>query len=64
MDIKYDVISLFQNIFLLRSPRVAIFADMIKIGTMFIKEIPKDSKQVKRTRNYVLICSLYLYFLI
>ena len=34
----------FQNIVILRSPRVAIFADIIKIATMFIKEMLKDSK--------------------
>ena len=44
-------------------PGVAIFADIIKIVTMFIKTIIKDSIKVKRIRNYVLSkCNLYLYF--
>ena len=55
---------LFQNIFVLRRPRVAIFADIIKIITMFIKKIFKDSRKVKRIRNHVSKCNLYLYFLI
>ena len=45
-------------------PRVAIFAEIIKVVTMFIKIIFKDSKKLKRIRNYVLKCNLYLYFLI
>ena len=45
-------------------PRVAIFAEIIKVVTMFIKTIFKDSKKLKRIRNYVLKCNLYLYLLI
>ena len=30
---------LFENIFILRSPRVAIFAKIIKIVTMFIQKM-------------------------
>ena len=43
MDINYDVITFFQNIFILRSksPRVANFADIIRIATMFIKKTQK-----------------------
>ena len=59
----YNVIPLFQYIFILKRPRVAIFADTIKMVTMFIKTIFKDSKKAKRIRNYVLICNLYIYFL-
>ena len=44
--------------------RVVNFADIIKIATMFIKTTFKDSKKVKRIRNYVLKCNLYLYFFI
>ena len=55
--------SLFQNN-ILRRPGVAIFADIIKVITMFIKKIFKDSRKVKRIRNYVPKCNLYLYFLI
>ena len=55
---------LFQNSFILRRPGVAIFAEIIKIITKFIKKIFKDSRKVKRIRNYVSKCNLYLYFLI
>ena len=47
MDISYEVITLFQNTFILRRPRVAIIADIIKIKT-FIKIFFKDSRKVKR----------------
>ena len=59
-----DVISFFQKIFILRRPRVAIFADIIKILTTFIKTILKDSRKVRRIRSYVSEWNLYLYFLI
>ena len=36
---------LFQNTFILREPLVVIFADIIKILTMFIKTIFKGSKK-------------------
>ena len=55
MDINYDITTFIS---------VAIFADIIKILTMFIKTIFKDSKKVKRIRNHVSRCNLYLYFLI
>ena len=55
---------LFQITVILRKPGVAVFADIIKIITMFIKKIFKDSRKVKRIRNYVLKYNLYLYFLI
>ena len=54
----------FQKPFILRRPGVAIFADIIKIVTMFIKTILKDSRKVKRISNYVSKWNLYLYFLI
>ena len=37
--------ALFQNTIILRKPRVANFADIMKIATMFIKTIFKDSKK-------------------
>ena len=49
---------------MLRKPRVAIIADIMKIETMFIKAIFKDSKTVKKIGNYQLKYNLYLYFLI
>ena len=54
----------FQNTFILRRSRVAIFANIIKIVTMFIKTIFTDSKKVERIRNYVSKRNLCLYFLI
>ena len=41
-----------------------MFAAIIKIVTMFIKTNFKDTKKIKRIRNYVSKCNLYLYFLI
>ena len=55
---------LFQNTIILRKPRVANLAGIIKITTMFIKITIKGWKKVKRIRNYILKCSQYLYFLI
>ena len=48
---------------MLRWPRVATFADINKVLTMFINTIFKNSKKVKRIRNYVSKCNQYLYFL-
>ena len=64
MDKNYDVISFISKTFILRRPGVATFADIIKIITMFIKTIFKNSRKAKRIRNYVSNCNLYLYFLI
>ena len=55
---------LFQNTFISRKPRVANFSDIIKLASLFINTTCKDSKKVKRIRNYVLKDNLYLYFLI
>ena len=49
--------------FILTSPKVANFTDIVKIGSAFIIATFKDSKNVKATRNYVLKCNLYLYLL-
>ena len=53
--------SLFQNAFILRIPRIAIFADIIKIGTMFIKASLKIQKMLKELeiiyRNAIIICT-------
>ena len=38
---------LFQNIFILGTPGVSIFADIIKITTMFVKTVFKDSKKLE-----------------
>ena len=58
------MMSTFVSKNLLRRPRVADFADIIKIATILIKTTFKDSSKVKRIRNCVLKCNLYLYFLI
>ena len=63
MDKNYNVITIFQNTFILRRPGIVIFADVIKIVTMFIKTITKGSRTVKRIRNYVSKSNLYVYFL-
>ena len=61
-DKNDDVITSFP--FTSRRPKVAIFADIMKIVTMFINNIFLNSKKVKRIRNYISKRSLYLYFLI
>ena len=61
MDRNYDVITYVSKYLWLG---VANFADIIKIITIFIKIVFEDSKNVKRIRNYVSKCDLYLYFLI
>ena len=53
----------FTKIILTR-PGVALFVDIIKIIVMFIETIFKYSRKVKRIRNYVSKCNLYLYLLI
>ena len=57
-------INLFEKTLILRRSTVAIFADIIKIVTKFIKTIIKDPRKVKRIRNYVSKSNLYLYFLV
>ena len=64
MERNYDAITFILKYLCFRRARVDIFADIIKIVTMFIKTILKDSEKVKRIRNYVLKCNLYMYFLI
>ena len=53
---------LFENSFILRRLRVADFANIIKIATMFIKTTYEVSKNVLKTRSYVSKCNLYQYF--
>ena len=61
MDRNNDVKTSFSKILFLRRHGVAIFADIIKIVTTFFKTILKDSRKVKRIRNYVSEWNLYLY---
>ena len=63
MGRTYDVITFISKNPILRRSRVAIFADIVKIVTMFIKKIIKDPRKVKRIINYVSKSNLYLYFL-
>ena len=55
---------LFQNNFILRRSGVAIFTDIINVLTFLIETIFKDSRKVKRIRNFVSKCNLCMYFLI
>ena len=64
MNRNYGFIVFISNTFILRRPRAAIISNIIKIATMIVQTIFKDSKKFKRIRNYVLKCNLYLYFLI
>ena len=65
MNRNYDVI-MTSTYLISRRPSVAIFGEIIKIITMFIKTIFEDSKKkiVIRIRNYFSKRKLYLYFLI
>ena len=63
MGRTYDVITFISENPILRRSRVEIFADIIKIVTMFIKKIIKDPRKVKRIINYVSKSNLCLYFL-
>ena len=59
MGRNYDAITFFQNIFVLR-PGVAIFADIIKIVTMFIKTTLKNQEKFEELEimylNGIYIC--------
>ena len=48
----------YQYAFILRRLRVANFADIIKIATMFVKTYFKEPNIVEKIRNYVLKCNL------
>ena len=60
MEGNYEVRTLFQNTFILRRPKVTIFADIIKIVTMYIKTVLKVSKKIKEfeliNQNAIYIC--------
>ena len=47
MNRNYNVITFFQKTFILRRPGAAIFAGIIKILTMFIKNFFKDSRKLE-----------------
>ena len=48
MNISYDVKTFISKYLYFKKAGVAIFADIIKIVTFFIKTIVKDSRKVKR----------------
>ena len=54
---------LYENVFILRRPTEANFADIMKIPTI-IKKTFKDLKKFKRIKNYLFNCNLYVYFLV
>ena len=60
MDRSYDVITIISKTLILRRPVVLIFADITKIVAMFIKTITKDSRKVKKNRNYISKSNLYV----
>ena len=64
MDRSYDAITFISKYLYFKKTVVANFAGIIKIVAMFIKTIFKDSRKIKRIRNYVSKCNLYLYFFI
>ena len=64
MDKNYDVITFISKCVYFKKAGVANFAGIIKIVTMFIKKILKDSRKLRRIRNYVSKCNLYHYSLI
>ena len=57
---NYDVITFISKYPYFKKARSSLLADIIKIVTMFIKAIIKDSKNVKSIRNYVSKSNLYL----
>ena len=63
MDRNYNVINFALKYLYLRMPGAAIFADIIKLQPCLLKHSLK-TKKVKKIKNYLLICNLYLYFLI
>ena len=64
IDRIYDVITFISKYLYFKKGWIAIFVYVIKILTMFIITIYKDSSKVKINRNYVSKYNLYLYFLI
>ena len=63
MDRNYDVITIISQYPFLARPGVVIFADIIKIVTILIKTITKDSRKAKRIRNHPSNSNLCVYFL-
>ena len=62
MDRNYDVTTFFQKSFILRTPGVAILADIIKIVTIFIK---KPTRTEEKLEDLEIVClnGIYTLFL-
>ena len=63
-DRNYDIITFIAEYCHFKKVWGSHFTEIIKIITKFIKKIFKDSRKVKRIRDCVSKCNLYLYFLI
>ena len=63
MDKNYDVINIVSKFLYFKKVRSTYFADIIKLVTIFIKRISKDSRKVQKNRNYVSKSRLYVGFL-
>ena len=50
MDINYDIITLFQNKFILRRSRVINFAHIVKISMVFLRKPLKTQKNCKELK--------------
>ena len=59
---NYDVITFILKYLYFKRSRVAIFDDIMKVATMFIKKIFEDLKKVKVIRKNISKYNLYLYF--
>ena len=60
MDTNYDVIIFISKyLYFKRRPRIAIFTEFT-VGILIVTIFIKNSKKVKRIRNYVSKCRLYL----
>ena len=61
MNISYDAIIFISKNLFSRKPGVAISAYITKLVTVFIKTILTLSRKVKRIKNFVSKCHLYMY---
>ena len=54
--------SLSQNTFVVRRPGLAIFADIMKTVTVFIKKYLMTQRKIKRNRQIIKMQSISLFF--
>ena len=64
MHRNYDVIIFISRYLYFKKAESSLFADIVKVVTVFIKTILKDSKKVISIRNYVSKYGLYWYLFI